>query len=769
MRERIEIEEVEVYGGSLPVPRPHAHTRTKYMRTAGRTCLFLIAFLAPLFFLPATEDPVGTNKLMMIGLLSLIAFVCFLGCLFEERKIEYPRSWFSFILIFFIAIEGISAYFSMDRYQSLYGHFTSPDSFLGIAIVAGIFYLSFFFFRRADIAKAGGFMAAGLAIASVISLLGIFGLIALQSPVGSFTEWGILLVGGIAALAGADLESLSINQKRIFFSAAAVAVIVLFFLNMEFLWLSLAVAMIVLAALRLEPKQQFRYAFVVIVLALFFALIGPRLPMFTKISPDVRPDLSATAAAVQTAMHGWRILTGSGPATFSLDFSGFHTSPIAQGYSFLITLLATGGLLGFFLFFLLIAIVAHWALKIEFLEADLAMVLSLVVFLIAMLVVYPAFFAELVIIFMFIGLFLGAESRRELSFQHFSRGVSFTISIIIMLCAAGSLAVAYSGGEQYAAAVDFGQANSLAASGNTSGALAKVSAALGFDKNDEYLRGASNILLQEAQQVASAGNQSNTQQLAPIIANAVEAAQSATVTSPRDPVNWGNLGSVYESIMPVVNGADQLAEQSYSNAAALDPQNPEWDLALGRTYMESANLLSSDASNDVARQAAWSNAEIFLQKAISLKSDYSDPRVLLVQLYLKEGNISQAIAKVQELKQQNPLDPGVAFELGYLYLQNNQVDQAQEEFQVAIILDADYANARYYLGTIYAQKGMTAQALEQFQAVQTLNPGNQDIANAIANLQAGQSVQNSASSSLVPPSPSEITVPKAASQSKAKK
>jgi tetratricopeptide (TPR) repeat protein len=113
--------------------------------------------------------------------------------------------------------------------------------------------------------------------------------------------------------------------------------------------------------------------------------------------------------------------------------------------------------------------------------------------------------------------------------------------------------------------------------------------------------------------------------------------------------------------------------------------------------------------------------------------------VLLVQLYLQRGNLSQAIEKVQDLKRQNPLDLGVSFELAYLYYQNNQIDQAQQEFQVATILNPTYANARYFLGLIYDQKGMTAQALDQFQKIQALSPGNAQVAAIIANIQAGRS------------------------------
>lgn len=300
-------------------------------------------------------------------------------------------------------------------------------------------------------------------------------------------------------------------------------------------------------------------------------------------------------------------------------------------------------------------------------------------------------------------------------------------------------------------------------------ALIATGQAINLDHSDEYLRGASNILLVDARGIAASYGASNTPELAPTIANAIQAAQNAATMNPRDPVNWGNLGSVYETVMPLVAGADVAAEQSYEKAASFDSENPQWYFATGRVFMEAADLLPGGTSQDVARQADWTQAEAALEKALSLKNDYADPRILLVQLYLKEGNISQAIQRVQELKQQNPLDSGVAFELGYLYYQNNQIDQAQEEFQVAVILDPNYSNARYFLGMIYNQKGLTTQALDQFQRVAALNPDNQQVKNIIASLQAGQSLPASAASSNITPSqPNEISIPKSQTKSAGK-
>lgn len=739
----------------IPKPPPRY---AKAFRRAGRFLLFGIAFFAPFLFLPSiTEDPVGINKAVIIGFLTLGAFVCFLGCILEERTFAYPRSWFSFSFLLFFVWEGVSTALSVAPTQSLYGGLRAPDSFMSMAIYALVFFLSFFFFRREDLRKIGVLAGSGLLLAIVIGVLSPF------NPVGAAAGWGILAIAAVVAIVVRAPGEFARTGKILFFAAIFVAFVALFILNYAWLWFALAASVVIVAALRFGPTAHFRYVFAIVVLALFFALVGSRLPAFTRVILDVRPGVQATIAALPAALNGWRILAGSGPATFSLDFSTYPTLAVNQGHDFILTLLATSGIVGCLLFLLMIAAAVRPLLALRTLRTDFAMVVAGTAFLLATLFFSQAFFASFILLFLCYGVVLGETSRREVVFVGLSHWRSFFASLGIMVLAALSLAAAYVIGEKYAAAIVFRQSNVLAAAGDLDHAFVKVNTAVGLDRTDEYLRGGSQILVAEARRLAATSDPSLNIQLPEVVASAIQAAEGAANLGPRDPANWGNLGSVYEAVIPVVQGADMSAQGSYGQAATLDPANPQWDLAIGRVLMESADLLSSSSSSTALRTKKWNDAETFLEKAIAIKDDYTDARVLLIQLYLKEGNVAQAISKVQELKQQNPLDPGAAFELGYLYYRNNQIDQAQEEFQVATILNPNYANAHYFLGLIYDQKGMTAQALDEFRKVAVLNPDNAEVEQIIANLMAGKPAltSNVATSTLSGGAapPNEIPVP----------
>ena len=86
-----------------------------------------------------------------------------------------------------------------------------------------------------------------------------------------------------------------------------------------------------------------------------------------------------------------------------------------------------------------------------------------------------------------------------------------------------------------------------------------------------------------------------------------------------------------------------------------------------------------------------------------------------------------------------PLDKGLAFQLGLLYYNDNQLEKAKAEFLRAISIDENYSNARYFLGLIYDKEGKKDLAIEQFEKIEKLNPESQEVKKILANLREGKS------------------------------
>jgi tetratricopeptide (TPR) repeat protein len=62
--------------------------------------------------------------------------------------------------------------------------------------------------------------------------------------------------------------------------------------------------------------------------------------------------------------------------------------------------------------------------------------------------------------------------------------------------------------------------------------------------------------------------------------------------------------------------------------------------------------------------------------------------------------------------------------LGYALLQKGRIDEAIRELQIALLLNADFAEAHNNLGVAYRDKGLIDDAIEEFRAAYLLNPAD---------------------------------------------
>ncbi|MDP3727252.1 MAG: tetratricopeptide repeat protein, partial [bacterium] len=203
-----------------------------------------------------------------------------------------------------------------------------------------------------------------------------------------------------------------------------------------------------------------------------------------------------------------------------------------------------------------------------------------------------------------------------------------------------------------------------------------------------------------------------------------------------------------ESVIPFIPGADRAAADSYERAAVGDPLDPMLPFLRARAWMAAADVAALQAGArsggererwDALRQEALALASGALEQALGFKPNFADAHFLSAQAYLRQGNVADAIRKVEETALFAPADIGVAFQLGFLYYRSGEFLNAEREFGRAIAIDDGYANARYFLGLIYDRKGERARALAEFKKIESSNPGNEEVLRIIANLSSGRS------------------------------
>lgn len=77
---------------------------------------------------------------------------------------------------------------------------------------------------------------------------------------------------------------------------------------------------------------------------------------------------------------------------------------------------------------------------------------------------------------------------------------------------------------------------------------------------------------------------SDKQTITRLVQQAINEGKSTVVLNPARAGNWEVLAQIYRSVMPFASGADQFAIQTYTQAIALDPTNPNLRISLGGVY-----------------------------------------------------------------------------------------------------------------------------------------------------------------------------------------
>lgn len=121
------------------------------------------------------------------------------------------------------------------------------------------------------------------------------------------------------------------------------------------------------------------------------------------------------------------------------------------------------------------------------------------------------------------------------------------------------------------------------------------------------------------------------QTIAQLVQQAIREGKVAVALNPQRAGNWEVLASIYRAVMPLAQGADAFAVQTYSQAVALDPLNPNTRIALGGIYYAAG---------------AYEDAVDVFKLAVAAKPDHANAHYNLAVAYRESGNLDRAIAEM---------------------------------------------------------------------------------------------------------------------------
>lgn len=767
------------------VPAPEGRNLASFADAVARWSIYIALLLFPLAFVPGFIDALELPKQAFLVAVTSVATLAWLGKMLVTRRLEIRRSVMHVFVAVYLVIYAVSAWASKSRHASLVGDFGQEKAALATVVCSALLYfVAVHVFRGAkEVRAAVRWLMLGGLIALAASLLQALGLGLLPGASGQGASYNTVGTTNAVGAYAAMLMALAMGffllpskegrfaLARQVMMGAVVAVAAVYIASLQFwaLWLMVALSAVVLVAFgMLRTDRSMRVTMLALPMAAVVVgmlLVFVRFPFSLGMPAEVMPSLSASWNISRESLARSPLL-GSGPGTFLYNYTQFRAQdlnatefwniPFDRSASRLLTMLATTGVLGFAAFLAMVLFLSVRT-KMTLWRGHDEWLTTLAVFAgwYALLVgkfVYSSNMTLEFAFWMLTAMLVALEWRSwsEAKLDDSPRA-AMLLSFLLIVAAIFSAAGLYLQGQRLVAEARYsrGVTVPLAQPEDVERAVSLLARAAQLNPgSDLYHRSLSQALAVQANlEAAKAGAQPTpeaAQKITAIAAEAVNAGRRATDLNPANVQNWSTLAGMYRDLGPAVPGAIEAAQQAYAKASELDPKNPIYPTELAKVHLTvgaAAEASVGEDAKDEAKAAAkktsdeqLAKARELLDRAVALKQDYAPAHYWLAVLLERQGKTSEAVGKLESVRNYNPRDLGVGFQLAILYYQSESIDKAIAELERIIGLNAEYANARWYLAAMYEEKGSVDKAIEQVEAVQKLNPDNQDVAKRLKEL-----------------------------------
>ncbi len=781
---------------SVPKQASRLFGTPEMYKSITKWSLYLLAFLVPLFFLPWSIDILEVNKQTILIILTFIAALSWLGGMVVQREVSFRRGWINLLPLVFLVAYFVSTILSLGGYSSWVGtNAQEYMSFLSTAAFVVLFYVILNNCSETKVQKNLFFsLILSSTIAIIVGTLHTFGLYVLPfdfakdrtfNTIGTVNSLGMFAIFATvvsnAILLSVKKEGAEIIKsgvwgnvtKALMIIISIISIILLAAVDYQSHWIVLLLGLVVVFTFPLIRSKEFpqstRFILPMILFVVALILLFVPTPLRFGTPAEVTPSFQASWNIARDSLSDTSALFGSGPGTFVLDYAKYHPESVNNSVFWsvrfdranihVLTILATLGVVGLiaWLAFVVALVTKSLSRLIREREHDEWKVTFVVLSGLVVLVLSKFFYSSnftLEFIFWFMAALLASQVLVKVKTTQFgsSPRLALLLSFVFVLIAIATVGVLFITGQRYVAEVAFAQAVKMDRSGaEIQSVVEKLDQATSFNPyNDSYYRNFAHALLTQVKAELAGVTElaeDKAQLVSTLSSSSINAAKRATDLEPNNVANWLVRASIYREYIGLVNGADAYARASLEQAISLEPTSPVHHTELGKVYIQIAEIArqQTDVNDEELKAAAetllessLTAAEESLNNAIALKADYAPAHYWLAIVFERQGRLDDAVTKMESVKQYNPLDVGVAFQLGLLYLRQERTEMAQVEFERVINLVPTYSNARWFLASIYEVQGEIEKAIEQVQAVYDGNPDNELVAARLQRLQGGE-------------------------------
>jgi len=742
--------------------------------------MILLVGLLPVFFVPLPWVTLAQAKVSLVATLLAVATVTWAIARFREGNVRMPGALVLAAGLLLPLAYAVSAVVSGVEQVSLVGVGIEPDTLAFACIFFITLALSSLIFShtpRAGILAVRALYVGALALLSLevvhfaMPTISLGGVIAGQTgnalgnwhdfaiTLGFFVVLGLLLRGG---------EAMSGVWRYVSHVVVFASLLFLIIANFFDVWAAVAAAGVVALCVELMASRvrAGRLIFswgthgvwlATVVLALVAMLFGTyinnALPSRIRVaSVEVRPSWQGTFAIGQQALkQPTTLFFGAGPNTFGHEWglykpvtvnqTAFWNTDFNAGVGSIPTSFVTTGILGILAWLLLVCSLLWIAGRALVRHARGAPDMRLAVafglatlYLIAFDILYVPGPAISVLVFVSAGLLVASAAQ--------SRGVARSFGLrndgwqsgayLCALVTFGITALAALVGISRILLSEMLLNRSIAAynsSQNVQEASALIrNAFLVYPSNARAHRAGVELGLLELQQLVAKGDPKDDAARAQLQATLQETIQhglSAVAINGGDYQNWLQLAGLYQQLAGVkVAGAYENARAAYERARAENPSSP---LPLFR--LAQLELLENHTDAALADLTA----------AVRLKPDFAAAYYMASQIYASQNNLKDALAAAALAAKNASDDPLAWYNAGSIAYVAEDYANAVVALEKALALQPSYANAQYVLGLSYAALGRNDDSLKAFEALNTLDPNQSIVLEALAKLRAGKS------------------------------
>ncbi|MFA5962332.1 MAG: hypothetical protein WC848_06650 [Parcubacteria group bacterium] len=746
--------------------------------------LFMLIFGIPLFFTGAASQGIVFEKQIYFYFWLLLALISWSAKGVINEEMDIRRTPLDIPIVIFWLVYLVSSFLSVDRWHSFWGAFGDPSrGFMSITAMIIAYYLIISNFNEKRLKlMLTAFISSG-AVLSVWTLLLFFNVpftgfsfgslipnsIAQYIPlslVGSVGGLGVIfsvmiILVSMVILKVAENENLTVGKRKALLGFLMFILVADLFLLLNIsgyvIWSGLFVGVVLFLVYILSKIVRPHRNWVWLPMVLFVlimivkmtgsvSLVSEKISLPVEVSPDSFMENYKASTTIATSSLKHNFLIGSGPATYSYDFSlykpqafndsMFYNLRFSQASGLFFEAISTIGGLGTIA--LLILALSYLSVsfylisrdkeknKLYSLGAFSAAIIALVAVATTKLEGSVLFFSILLGIFSLAVILFESEAKPRYLALSLKASPKFALALafIFMLVSAGVAFLFVFLGKVYVADVYAGRA-AQASSQNQEDSIMKMGKAIGLNaKEGFYYTKASVYYMMLANKEALKSEQErNVDNIRNYINYSVSAATKGLEMNNNSVETVEALAQIYENSGMYVPDSLKLAESTYQKALMLEPHNPNYLLKLGQIKIADGATKKDEGE----RKALFNEAKDFFQKSVSEKNNFAPGYYQLSLIQDALGETDSAIENSTKAAQLDSKNSDYLLSLANMYrlrAKNDDLKIAEEIFKMVVKADDKNINAHFYLGLAYEKDKNKDGAKEEYRKVVGLLSGD---------------------------------------------